>query len=201
MITIIDILVIFVYGAILTVYSWILTDELCANYHTSENVVISNPHPLGYDIGDCAVRAISHLLDIDWDEAYDLLVRKGRENFVSMNNRYSSSEVAYDHGYRYEATITSAWNEHLTFEQFIRLHDHGKYLLYSPSHIVAVKDGKIYDTYDSHAFSPNYVVYGVDNADEFEKDPHIEVMHYKRKTDACLIRHENDDEDDASNEH
>ena len=35
--------------------------------------VFYNPNPVGRRVGDCAVRAVSKALDIDWEQAFLLL--------------------------------------------------------------------------------------------------------------------------------
>ena len=36
-----------------------------------------NPNPAGRTVGDCAVRALTVALDVDWEEAYELIARAG----------------------------------------------------------------------------------------------------------------------------
>ena len=48
------------------------------------------PNPCGRSVGDCVVRAISAALDLDWDDAFDILAKFAK----NMCDMPSSDQVS-----------------------------------------------------------------------------------------------------------
>lgn len=105
-----------------------------------------NANPTGIDTNDCTIRAISTLLNQSWRETYDDIAYLGRISY----NMPSSDHV---------------WGEYIvpdtcpmcySVKGFCRDNPYGKFLLKTPSHVVAVMDGNYYDTWDSGKEVPIY---------------------------------------------
>lgn len=114
-----------------------------------------NSNPDGAIVGDCVVRAIAKLMDIDWETAYTGVVSQG----YSMRDMPSSNAVwgAYlkRNGYK-RHTLPDTCPDCYTVKDFCRDYSTGKYLLATGTHVVTVVDGDYYDTWDSGNETPLY---------------------------------------------
>ena len=117
--------------------------------------VFFNPNPDNKLVGDCVIRAISKLLNQPWERTYIELVIQG----YIMADMPSSDAVwqAYlrRHGFnRY--VIPNTCPDCYTVADFAADHPTGKYLLFVDKHVVAVENGKYFDSWDSGYRIPIY---------------------------------------------
>ena len=115
-----------------------------------------NINPSGRHVGDCAVRAISKALDLDWDSAYTLLCLQG---FVMCDMPSSNAvfgAVLKEKGFERQ-TIPNSCPDCYTLEDFCVDHPEGLYVVGMSGHVATVKDGVIYDAWDSRHEIPIYV--------------------------------------------
>lgn len=114
-----------------------------------------NNNPVGRRVGDCAVRAISVALGIDWETAYSLIATAG----FSMGDMPSSDSVwgavLRQNGF-YRKIIPNTCPECYTAEDFMDDHPSGTYVLAFGGHVATVKDGNLYDSWDSSKEVPQY---------------------------------------------
>lgn len=114
-----------------------------------------NNNPAGRNVGDCAVRAVSVALDTDWETAFALIA----ENAFLMGDMPSSNavwgSVLRQHGFK-RAIIPNNCPECYTAEQFAEDRPKGTYVLGFGNHVATVKDGEIYDSWDSSQEIPQY---------------------------------------------
>lgn len=107
-----------------------------------------NPNPNGQSVGDCTIRAISKALDQTWEETYVGLCLQGLE----MGDMPSGNAVwgAYlrKHGFHRDV-IPNDVPDHYTVEDFAEDHPHGTYILALSGHVVCVKDGHYFDSWQS----------------------------------------------------
>lgn len=117
-----------------------------------------NPNPTGRRVGDCAVRAVSAALGIDWESAYDLIADAG----FSMGDMPSSDSVwgavLRQHGF-YRASIPSECPDCYTAEDFARDNPCGIYVLGFGGHVATIVDGTLMDAWDSSREIPQFVWY------------------------------------------
>lgn len=114
-----------------------------------------NPNPVGRRVGDCAVRAIAKALDIDWETAYAKLVKNG---FLMADMPSSDAvwgAVLRANGFARHA-IPDACPFCYTAEEFAIEHPEGTYVLGFGGHVATVKDGLLYDSWDSSQEIPLY---------------------------------------------
>ena len=114
-----------------------------------------NPNPAGRSVGDCAVRAVSAALDIDWDTAYLLIAAAGFgvKDMSSSNSVWGS--VLRQHGFaRYNLPPTCP--DCYTFADFAAEHPKGIYVLGTGTHVATLKDGVIMDAWNSSNEIPQY---------------------------------------------
>lgn len=107
-----------------------------------------NPNPEHQLVEDCTIRAISKLMNQDWDKTYLDICAQG----FFMKNMPSTNIVwgAYLMSRGYETyIIPNSYYEKYTVEDFCYDHPKGRYLLALDGHVVAVVDGFYYDSWDS----------------------------------------------------
>lgn len=114
-----------------------------------------NPNPVGRRVGDCAVRAVAKALDVDWETAYLMLVANG----YSMGDVISSDSVwgatLRQHGF-YRESVPNTCPDCYTAEDFCNEHPLGTYVLGFGGHTACVKDGILFDSWDSSELSPQF---------------------------------------------
>lgn len=114
-----------------------------------------NPNPAGRRVGDCSVRAISKALDTDWETAYALITSNG----YAMGDMPSSDSVwgsvLRQNGF-YREAIPNNCPDCYTAENFATDHPRGVYVLGFGGHVATVKDGNIYDSWNSSKEIPQF---------------------------------------------
>lgn len=114
-----------------------------------------NPNPVGRHVGDCSVRAISKALDIDWETAYVLLSMNG----FSMGDMPSSDSVwgatLRQRGYS-RKSVPDLCPDCYTAEDFCRDHPQGTFVLGFGGHVATVRDGMLFDSWDSSQEVPQF---------------------------------------------
>lgn len=117
-----------------------------------------NPNPVGRNVGDCAIRAVSAALNISWEEAYDLVSDAAR----AMGDMPSSDSVwgavLRQNGF-YKQSIPNRCPDCYTVKDFCRDNPYGVYVLGFGGHVATVVDGNLYDAWDSSLEIPVYVWY------------------------------------------
>ena len=115
----------------------------------------TNRNPVGKQVGDCVVRAISKACDKDWHDVYAALTVQG----YMMCDMPSANAVwgAYLRriGFR-RHMIPNTCPDCYSLEAFCADHPRGTYLVAFGSHVAAVQDGDYYDTWDSGQEVPIY---------------------------------------------
>lgn len=114
-----------------------------------------NPNPTGRNVGDCAIRAVAKALDIDWEEAFELIA----EAAYNMGDMPSSNSVwgavLRQHGF-YRKAIPNSCPDCYTAEDFVLEHPKGIYVLGFGNHVATAKDGILYDSWNSLREIPQY---------------------------------------------
>lgn len=114
-----------------------------------------NPNPNGSRGGDCVVRAISFLTGQAWERTYVDLCIQGfilcdMPSINSVWGAYLKSK-----GFK-PYVIPDNCPDCYTVKKFVSDHPWGEYMLATGSHVVAVKDGNYYDSWDSGDEIPVY---------------------------------------------
>lgn len=114
-----------------------------------------NNNPVNRNVGDCAVRAVSVALDTDWETAFALITN----NAFQMGDMPSSNavwgSVLRQNGFK-RAIIPNNCPDCYDAEQFAADRPKGVYVLGFGNHVATVKDGIIYDSWDSSREIPQY---------------------------------------------
>jgi hypothetical protein len=115
-----------------------------------------NPNPVGRSVGDCAVRAVSAALGIPWEDAFALITA----NAFAMGDMPSSNSVwgatLRQHGF-YRKSIPNSCPDCYTFEDFAIDNPHGVFVLGTGTHVATIRDGVIFDAWNSSNEVPQFV--------------------------------------------
>lgn len=117
-----------------------------------------NPNPTGRMVGDCAIRAVSAALGVDWETAYTMVSDAG----YAMGDMPSSDSVwgavLRQNGF-YRKAIPNTCPDCYTVKDFARDHKNGVYVLGFGGHVATLIDGDLFDSWDSSEEIPVYVWY------------------------------------------
>lgn len=116
---------------------------------------IFNNNPVNRSVGDCAVRAVSVALDVDWETAYALIAMNGylMADMPSSNAVFGS--VLRQNGFTRHIIPDSCPNCY-TVGDFADENQHGIYVVGTGNHVVTIKDGTVFDSWDSRQEIPQY---------------------------------------------
>lgn len=117
-----------------------------------------NPNPVGNRVEDCAQRAISAALDVDWDTASDLIYEMAKGMGTTTHDDAAWGAVLRRAGF-VRAVIPNRCPDCYTVADFCRDHPRGVYVLKLSGHVATVIDGHVYDTWDSSGEIPTYYWY------------------------------------------
>ena len=114
-----------------------------------------NPNPSGRNVGDCSVRAVAAALDTDWETAYAMIAKAGylMNDVISSNSVWGS--VLRQNGF-YRHILPNSCPDCYSLEDFAKDHPHGVYVVGMGNHVATVKDGMIWDSWDSSNEIPIY---------------------------------------------
>lgn len=117
-----------------------------------------NPNPTGRSVGDCAVRAVAKALNVDWETAYSSLAVNGylMGDMPSSNSVWGA--VLRQHGFK-RRNIPDTCPDCYTAEDFAVEHPKGVYVLGFGNHTAVIKDGNLFDSWDSRRELPQYYWY------------------------------------------
>ena len=114
-----------------------------------------NENPTGRNVGDCAVRAVSVALGIDWETAYALMALNGYLMGDMPSSNAVWGAVLRQHGF-YRQAVPDTCPDCYTIGQFADDHPEGVYVVGTGNHVVTVRDGVVYDSWDSRTEIPQY---------------------------------------------
>lgn len=114
-----------------------------------------NPNPAHNEVGDCTVRAICKATGEDWDKVYVGLTAQG----LIMKDMPSANHVwgAYLRKKGFcRKLVDDKEKDIYTVEDFAADHQSGVFILAIDGHVVCVKNGDYYDSWDSGKQIPIY---------------------------------------------
>lgn len=113
--------------------------------------VYFNAHPEGKIVGDCVKRAIAVATGIPYKETSLLLNRLKKETGAEKFNSKTNYEafLKAQPGFKKLSFPAVKGQPRMTPAQFTKEFPTGSYVLRLAHHLVAVVDGKVYDTWDS----------------------------------------------------
>jgi len=114
-----------------------------------------NPNPLGKRTGDCVVRAICKATNAGWLDIYLGLCLDGAYMGDWGNTNSVWSAYLRDRGFERQA-IPNTCPDCYTIEDFANDNPKGTFVVATGTHAVCIKDGVIYDSWDSSREVPVY---------------------------------------------
>ena len=117
-----------------------------------------NANPADKLVGDCVIRAISLLIDKEWDWVFSNLVAVAFEMKDMPSSNAVWSTFLSNLGYIREP-MPNTCPVCYTVSDFCNDNIEGKYLLSTDGHVVTVINGHYYDTWDSGLEIPIYFWY------------------------------------------
>lgn len=114
-----------------------------------------NTNPKGQYVGDCVIRAISNILDRPWGKVYVELCAYGYEMCDMPSSNHVWGSFLLDTGFKRYILPNECPNCY-TVRDFCKDYPEGNYILATGSHVIAVRDGNYYDTWDSGDEIPIY---------------------------------------------
>lgn len=123
--------------------------------------IYHNENPLGLNVGDCVIRALSKALSYNWFMVHDELSFLSRKMYDMPSSNRVWKQYLRNLGYE-EIIAQNTCPQCLTVESFAKSHPFGRYILstcefskakdniiVTASHVVALINGDWYDTWDS----------------------------------------------------
>lgn len=113
-------------------------------------------NPAGRNVGDCAVRAVSKALSVDWETAFAELVASAFFMCDMPSSDAVWGAVLRKNGFIRES-LPNTCPDCYTAEDFCNDHPKGVFVLGFGGHVATVVDGKLYDSWDSSHEIPQFV--------------------------------------------
>jgi hypothetical protein len=117
--------------------------------------VYYNPSPAGRNVGDCAVRAVAKALDVDWETAFAMITANAFQMSDMPSSNAAWGSVLRQHGFM-RSSLPPTCPDCYTAEDFAKDHPRGIYVLGFGNHTATVKNGRLFDSYDSSQMVPQY---------------------------------------------
>ena len=102
-----------------------------------------NANPLGRNVNDCTIRAISLATGRTWEDTYKLLAEYGCEKGITFSEVDFINDFLADRYKRYCLPPQAK-----TVRDFLDMNLKGRWLITMNGHITCVIDGILYDTFD-----------------------------------------------------
>lgn len=112
-------------------------------------------NPAGRNVGDCAVRAVSVALGVDWETAYAMLAKAGYQMADMPTSNGVIGAVLRQNGF-YRYAIPNTCPDCFTIGDFADDHPEGVYVVGTGNHVVCIRDGIVMDSWDSTREVPVY---------------------------------------------
>lgn len=107
--------------------------------------VYKNKNPLGRQVNDCVIRAISLAEGRSWDDVYSELSKKAQEEGTLIDD---VNFVEFYLNDRYKKMCYKKKGLKISLNDFARQFNRGVYLVTMQGHITCVINGIIYDIWD-----------------------------------------------------
>lgn len=114
-----------------------------------------NPSPVGRNVGDCAIRAVAKALNTDWETAYAMIALNGYLMGDMPSSNAVWGAVLRQEGFKRYA-IPNRCPDCYTLDDFAKDHPKGVFVVGTGNHVATIKDGLIWDSWDSSKEIPIY---------------------------------------------
>lgn len=111
--------------------------------------VFYNPNPCGKMVGDCVIRAVSKIINNDdWRKTYSEIVVEGYNLCDMPSSNYVWGSYLHSKGF-VRHNLPSTCPDCYTLQDFCNDYPEGKYIVATGTHVIAVENGIVYDSWNS----------------------------------------------------
>ena len=108
-----------------------------------------NPNPKKKNVGDCSLRAYCAAFGWTWEEAFERSSEIAKDEAIMMDTHMTCEKVMEGEGYFLDEEFKKSKRKDLTVNEFALTHPYGTYFLNTHGHLLCVKDGEYWDSWDS----------------------------------------------------
>lgn len=108
-----------------------------------------NPNPKKKNVGDCSLRAYCAAFGWTWEEAFEKSSEIAKDEAIMMDTHKTCEKVMEGEGYVLDEEFKKSKRKDLTVNEFALTHPYGTYFLNTHGHLLCVKDGEYWDSWDS----------------------------------------------------
>ena len=108
-----------------------------------------NPNPKKKNVGDCSLRAYCAAFGWTWEEAFEKSSEIAKDEAIMMDTHKTCEKVMEGEGYVLDEEFRKSKRKDLTVNEFALTHPYGTYFLNTHGHLLCVKDGEYWDSWDS----------------------------------------------------
>ena len=108
-----------------------------------------NPNPKKKNVGDCSLRAYCAAFGWTWEEAFEKSSEIAKDEAIMMDTHKTCEKVMKGEGYVLDEEFKKSKRKDLTVNEFALTHPYGTYFLNTHGHLLCVKDGEYWDSWDS----------------------------------------------------
>ena len=108
-----------------------------------------NPNPKKKNVGDCSLRAYCAAFGWTWEEAFERSSEIAKDEAIMMDTHKTCEKVMEGEGYILDEEFKKSKRQDLTVNEFALTHPYGTYFLNTHGHLLCVKDGEYWDSWDS----------------------------------------------------
>lgn len=108
-----------------------------------------NPNPKQKNVGDCSLRAYCAGFGWDWESSFDESAAVAKGEAIMMDTAKTCDKVLKNNGYIIDEEFRKSKRKDLTVNEFAMTHPYGTYFLHTHGHLLCVKNGEYWDSWDS----------------------------------------------------
>lgn len=113
-----------------------------------------NPNPIKANASDCVIRMLTLVTGQPWAQCYLDVVEKGLAVGDMPSSNATWIPLLLDMGFKRYSLPDTCPIDCYTIEDFAIEHPQGEYVVGTGTHVVCIKDGFVWDSWDSTAEIP-----------------------------------------------
>ena len=98
--------------------------------------------------GDCVIRALCAVMDLEWVEAFDLLVESARKTYNVPNDKENYRLVLKEAGFKEYTCMAKEGEKRMTVEGLAKNNPDARIFVKVANHATAIVNGKIMDSWN-----------------------------------------------------
>ena len=110
--------------------------------------IFYNPNPCGKMVGDCVIRALCKILNKSWETVYTEVAVTGFRLCDMPSSNYVWGSYLKSQGF-VRHNLPDTCPDCYTLQDFCNDHPSGKYIVATGTHVCAVENNIVFDSWDS----------------------------------------------------